>query len=368
MAEPRSRRKDRRESSSISRPFIVPIFLPHAGCPNRCVFCNQTSLTGSRNPVPSPEAVKQRIEVFLATRRPERKPVEIAFYGGNFFGLSPRAVERLLTVAAGFADDGRIHGIRFSTRPDSITGRRLAWVEGYPVTTVELGAQSMNDDVLARCERGHTALDTSIAVKALRESGIAVGVQLMIGLPGDSDASALETARLVAELAPDFVRIYPTLVVSDSPLAQMFLQGEYQPQTLNHAVQLAKRLYLVFLNRRIPVVRMGLQETDELASEGTLLAGPHHPAFGEMVISACFLDLAFGMLRKLSAFTDTAVFRIHPRSESKFRGRRNSNIAALRAEFALRHIRVETDPGLDEGALALGRHPAAHLSKLGAAL
>lgn len=352
--------------TATSRPLIIPVFIPHAGCPHRCVFCNQKPLTGAPDPVPASDEIEQRIETFLATRRTDRHPVEIAFYGGNFLGLPHRIVDRLLTVASRYATDGRVDGIRFSTRPDTVTSERLAAIAGFPVTTVELGAQSMDDGVLERSERGHDARATEKASAALKGCDMAVGIQLMIGLPGDDDAKALETARRVVHLAPDFVRLYPTLVLAGSPLAAAFSRGAYRPMSLAHAVNAAKRMYLCFLAARIPVIRMGLQETDSLSRTGAVMAGPHHPSFGEQVLSTCFGDLASGILSKMKAVPDPLVFRIHPRSESKLRGRRNATIAKLKETFDLDRIRIEPDPLLDPSALAVCGDPPVHLSTLGA--
>jgi histone acetyltransferase (RNA polymerase elongator complex component) len=194
------------------RPFIVPVFLPHAGCPHRCLFCNQHATTGQEDTLPSARTVRKTITDFLAHRRDPTRFTEISFYGGNFLGLPPEQIQLLLATAAAFVHKGRVNGIRFSTRPDTIDAKRLDLIAPYPVTTIELGVQSMQDDVLERSARGHTADDTRRAVALLAGRPYALGLQMMVGLPGDTTASALATARQLAGLSPDFVRIYPAVV------------------------------------------------------------------------------------------------------------------------------------------------------------
>lgn len=235
-----------------------------------------------------PEDMGAQVEKILDTLPGRRRPVEIAFYGGTFLGLPLDAVDGLLAAASAFVASGWIQGIRFSTRPETITRQRLEAIRPYPVTTIELGAQSLDDEVLEQSCRGHAAEDTRNAVTRLNRSPVAVGIQLMIGLPGDSDRTALETARETVRLRPDFVRIYPTLVFADTPLAGQYREGRYRPLSLDEAVGRAKTMLVVFLAAGIPVLRMGLQETPALAMPETVVAGPHHPAFGEWVLSACF--------------------------------------------------------------------------------
>ncbi len=227
-----------------TRPFIIPIFLPHAGCPHQCVFCNQVSITGVKHETVEPDTIRNQIHEFLKYRNENRKPVQIAFFGGNFLGLKFEDIKSWLDLAAGFVSQGPVDGIRFSTRPDTIDGACLDALEDYPVSMVELGVQSMDDRVLALAGRGHSAQDTIRAVKALKERQIGVGLQMMVGLPGDSKTRSLATARKIADLEPDCTRIYPTVVVANSRLAKLFKTGEYLPLSLEDAVTLVKKAYL----------------------------------------------------------------------------------------------------------------------------
>ena len=244
-------------------------------------------------------------------------------------------------------------GIRFSTRPDTIDTERLDILENYPVATVELGVQSMDDQVLALAGRGHSASDTIRAVEALKERQLGVGLQMMVGLPGDSGAQALVTARKIADLGPDFVRIYPTVVVKNSRLAQWFKRGKYTPLSLEDAVTLVKKIYLIFKQEEIEVARMGLQATDDLEDGSTVLAGPHHPSFGHLVYSEIFYDQAVAEIESAGLVKDTLTILVNPRSISKMRGLNNSNIKKLKNQFRFDSIAVMPDLELGEDDLRL---------------
>ena len=206
----------------IPKPFVVPVFLPHAGCPHRCVFCNQNAITRAPSGLPSESELESAIVQFLSYTLKRHSTIQIAFFSGNFLGLAPAAVEAFLRLAQRFVQYGRVDSIRFSTRPDTIDRKRLDVLAGYPVRTVELGVQSMVDDVLRRSLRGHTAAQTAAAVKLLKAEGYAVGLQMMVGLPGDTVDRALDTAHRLVDLQPDFVRIYPTVVLKKSLLADWY--------------------------------------------------------------------------------------------------------------------------------------------------
>lgn len=330
-------------------PLVVPVFLPHAGCPHRCVFCDQYAITRTRASLPGLEDVAARIRRFLSLAR-SRDRVEISFYGGNFLGLAPGICREWLTMAQGFVDTGTVHGIRFSTRPDTVTPETLDWLRPFRVRTVEIGAQSMDDEVLAASRRGHSAADTERAVALLRERGHAVGLQMMVGLPGQTDDGALETGRRLADLGPDFVRIYPTVVLADSVLARWMAEGRYRPLDLDRAVTLTAALYRIFADRGIPVARMGLQADEALERTG-VVAGPWHPAFGHLVHCALFLDRT---IRALEAAGFSSVVprdrktgvrvAVHSRNLSRARGHRNTHIDRLRRLFGLEEVVVAADP------------------------
>lgn len=333
-----------------SRPLIIPIFLPHAGCPHQCVFCNQSSITGTHS-TPSIEDVRHQIETYLSFRPKRRRYTQVAYFGGNFLGIQLQTIKRLLAVATEYVNAGHVDSIRFSTRPDTVDRQRLALIKAFPVTTIELGVQSMDDRVLKLSNRGHTAADTVNAMHLLREHECEVGVQMMVGLPGDGVQRLQASARKIAGLKPDFIRIYPAVVLADSPLAVRYQNGDYLPLSLEEAVRQVKDLYLFFKNENIAVIRMGLQATDSFADDSTLLAGPYHPAFGHMVYSEIFLDMAIAELKTSNSYGQAVALHVHPRSVSKMSGLKNGNLKKLAEKFHLRSVKIVPDDFLKNDQL-----------------
>ncbi len=341
--------------NKTEKPFVIPIFLPNMGCPHRCVFCNQTPVTGETRHIPSPEELCSRINTFLYYKGKERKPVQIAFYGGNFLGLREDDIISLLYESAQFVRRGMADSIRFSTRPDTIDPHRLDLIKSFPVSTVELGVQSMDDRVLSMANRGHTALDTERAAGLLKERHYEVGMQMMVGLPGDDETGAVDSAEKIAGLSPDFVRIYPTVVLADSLLAKWHKAGTYVPLEMDECVTLVKNLCLFFREKRIPVIRMGLQASEELEKGGdNILAGPYHPAFGHLVYSEMFLDKATSMMEATKIGHDSLLIRVHPRNISEMRGIRNRNVELIKKRFHIRSVNVLPDPSLEQGEVKIG--------------
>jgi histone acetyltransferase (RNA polymerase elongator complex component) len=203
-----------RQNQENQRPFVIPIFLPHAGCPHQCVFCNQKSITGTEEKSSSTQQLQSQVEAFLAYNVKQRRPVQIAFFGGNFLGQPTDAVQILLTEATKYIARGDVDSIRFSTRPDTIDRQRLDLISNFPVSTVELGVQSMDPGVLMASRRDHSDLDTEHAVDLLKNDNYRIGLQIMIGLPEDTPEKMIKTGQRVADLKPDFTRIYPTLKVN----------------------------------------------------------------------------------------------------------------------------------------------------------
>jgi histone acetyltransferase (RNA polymerase elongator complex component) len=335
----------------VPRPFIIPVFIPHAGCPHQCAFCNQHIITGSPDSLPSAETLCSHIRNFLKFKKRYHTPVQISFYGGNFLGVPEATLHHLLAGATQFIQTGQVDGIRFSTRPDTVTPHRLNILQPYPVQTVELGVQSMDDRVLRLSRRGHTASHTETAVHALRGFDYEIGMQMMVGLPGDDDTTAMQTAERMAALLPDFVRIYPTLVLKNSRLAAWYRQGGYTPLSLESAVTLVKKLYLFFQQKRIPVIRMGLQASEDLLAQATIVAGPYHPAFGHLVHSEIFLDMARAGLSAQTPPIRNVSFRLHPGSFPKMRGLKNANLNLLKADYQINSIALVPDATLSFDAL-----------------
>jgi histone acetyltransferase (RNA polymerase elongator complex component) len=317
--------------------LIIPFFIPHLGCPQRCSFCNQTAITGrATGSVPGATEIAATIERYLLTKGGKRGESQVAFYGGSFSGLPEALQEQLLTAVAPFLSAGKVAGIRLSTRPDYLDRARVEFLKSRGVTLIELGVQSLDDSVLARCERGHSAAASLQAIRLLQESGLRVGVQVMVGLPGEKTAGILAGARALAGLQPELARLYPALVLRGSRLAEDFADRRYLPLSLSKAVALCARLREIFLAQGVRVVRTGLQETDTLSAE--VLAGPHHPAFGELVL--CWS--LHRKLRQILAGSGAGPRRlmIAAADQSVFRGPGNSCLESLRRKGLLAGVKV----------------------------
>ncbi|MBO5244534.1 MAG: radical SAM protein [Selenomonadales bacterium] len=260
----------------MRRRHIIPIFVPHYGCPYQCVFCNQRKITGIDTPMNAKKAKEIIAEALSWQTRAVEK--EVAFYGGSFTAIPMEKQRELLSVVSPMYESGVLSAIRLSTRPDAIDEAVLQQLKEHHVTTIELGVQSMDDEVLRASNRGHTGRDVREAVAMIRQYPFALGLQIMPGLPREDTYSLLRTANAVRELAPDFVRIYPTVVIEDTPLAEAYQRGDYTPLSLAEAVRQTAFLKLFFERANVPVIRMGLQATAEMDSAGTVLAGPYHPA------------------------------------------------------------------------------------------
>jgi len=264
---------------------IIPIFVPHYGCPHCCSFCNQKHITGQREEM-TPELAKTIIEKYLKTIDSEKNIAEIAFYGGSFTAIDKEKQNGLLDVAKAFKDKGKIHGIRLSTRPDCIDIPIVENLKGKGVTEIELGVQSMCDDILQKNNRGHTSEDVAKAVSIIKRYKFSLGLQMMIGLIGDSFEKDIYTAREITQLAPDFVRIYPTLVFKNTEIYRQFEKGEYIPLTVERAAEISARLLKIFDESSIKVIRLGLL-LDGDDAKNNFVAGPYHPRFSEVVRNRC---------------------------------------------------------------------------------
>lgn len=279
-----------RMQKTHKKHYTIPVFIPEEACPHQCVFCNQRKIT---NTIQSPgkQEVIDTINDHLGTFPDIERQVEIGFFGGNFTGIPIEKQEGYLSIAQPFLCDGSVQGIRLSTRPDYISDDILSLLKKYNVTTIELGAQSMDDEVLKASGRGHTVSDTEKAAKAIMAAGFNLGLQMMIGLPGDTLQKSLFTAQRIIELGADNTRIYPTLVIKDTALAKMFEEGKYEPLSLDEAVQWSKMIYAPFEMSNVQVIRMGLHPSEGLIDGAELVTGPFHPSFRELVLTEIWHDL-----------------------------------------------------------------------------
>ena len=263
--------------------YNIPIFLPEMACPYRCVYCNQFSITGL-NDIIKVEDVKAIIDSHLASFKEEQRFVEVAFFGGNFTGLPVQMQNDYLEAVQPYLDKGLVDGIRCSTRPDYISYHRVQEIKRYGMRNIELGAQSTNDEVLKHCRRGHTYNDIAEASQIILSQGITLGLQMMIGLPFDTEEKDFQTAKDIVNLGAKETRIYPCIVVKDTELETMYRNGEYQALTIEEAVKRSATLYSYFTENQVKVLRIGLHTSDELDSEA-YVAGPYHKNFAEMVFS-----------------------------------------------------------------------------------
>lgn len=316
---------------------IIPVFVPHLGCPHACVFCNQRRISGVQRPA-SADDVERAVRSAAACGLTGPQ-TEIAFYGGSFTAVAPQQQEALLIAARQAVEAGLAGSVRLSTRPDCVDAETVRRLLRFGVETVELGAQSMDPAVLQASGRGHTPEDTVLAAQRIRDAGLHLILQMMTGLPEDTPARAAGTARQLAALRPDGVRIYPAVVIRDTPMYDMWQAGTYRPQTLEEAVELCAGLLDVFDAAGIPVIRLGLNPTAELSAGGAA-AGPYHPAFGELVYGRRYLHRAQTLLRDAD-LPDEVTLLVGRGKASMMAGQNGCNLQTLRTQFGLRRIRVK---------------------------
>ena len=333
----------------MAAPRVIPVFIPQQGCPHACLFCNQARISGTPAALISGFEVAEIVRTWLGYFRDDRdRSVQVAFYGGSFTGLAMERQQELLAAVQPFLDRGEVDVIRLSTRPDYIDGDRLDLLKAHRAGIVELGVQSLDDTVLAASRRGHTGRDVERAVHLLRENGFQTGLQIMVGMPGQTRSSLRATLQGLLRLRPDFVRIYPLLVIRGSGLARRYAQGRFTPLSLSRAVVLCAWLKKRLTRAAIPVVRMGLQPGPEL--ERSLVAGPYHPSFGHLVDSRLML----GQARRLLATVDpdqSVTLVINPRDLSTFWGVGGANRERLTRLGLSDRFSLTTDPGLPRGTL-----------------
>lgn len=328
-----------------ARESIIPVFVPHLGCPNDCVFCNQRRISGAQEPA-GVENVKNAIESAAALPRNGAKR-QLAFYGGSFTAIPSCQQEALLGAAKEYLDRGEIDAIRLSTRPDAIDGAVLARLKRYGVETIELGAQSLCDEILLLSGRGHTAADVVNASEQIKAAGFRLILQMMTGLPGDSVERTVYTAKKIIALHPDGVRIYPTVIVRDTALYDLWQAGEYKEHTVADAVEYCAAIVPLFEAAGIPIIRLGLNPTDELSC-GAAAGGAYHPALGELVKSRLMLYKMRSALNGIPAGSRVTL-GVNKSRVSQAVGQHRENISRLTAEFGLKELKIRgIDAGKDE--------------------
>lgn len=320
-----------------ARHANISIFVPHIGCKNRCSFCDQVTISGSSG-APTARDIENAVALAENSKNYDPKSTELAFFGGSFTAIDAEYRRSLLKIGAKFVKNGTVRGIRVSTRPDAITVDILSELSAYGVTAVELGAQSMDDRVLRLNRRGHTAVDVRNAAEKIKAANLELGLQMMTGLYGDTDDGALKTAADFVALRPETVRIYPTIVLKNTYLYELYKKGLYRPQNVEAAVPLCAELLRVFHRENIRVIRLGLHDVDQTK----VAAGPWHPAFGELCESRLYLNLALAQLKNFPRGRYD-IF-VSPSAVSKTVGQHRQNLKALSA--AGYDCRVKTEESL----------------------
>lgn len=304
----------------------IALFIPHNGCPHRCAFCSQHAISGATRQ-PTAEDVHAAVGVAMASPKYRSGETEIAFFGGSFTAIERGYMLSLLEAAAEYVRRGDVAGIRISTRPDAVSPDVLALLKVCGVTAVELGAQSMRDEVLCRNRRGHTSEDVRRASRMIRQAGLSLGLQMMTGLDGDDDSGARETARELAALEPDTLRIYPTVVLEGTELADRMRRGEFRPQGVEEAAELCADLLAFFESRHIRVIKLGLHASDGVA--GSMAGGAYHPAFRELCEGILYYRRMRSLLARDYPEGGRFVITVPPRDVSKAVGQQKRNLRRL---------------------------------------
>lgn len=326
--------------------MIVPVFIPHLGCPYRCVFCNQTDITGNQAKADA-EKLEEALATYLGDKSLDRLPPnrEVAFYGGSFTGLPAGRQEGLLKKVRPWIEEGRVNAIRLSTHPLFIDADRLALLKKYDVSTIELGIQSTDQNVLELSGRPCSWEAVESAVYLIRKNGFRLGLQLMSGLPGDTDQTFAKSVDDVLELKPDFVRLYPTLVIRHTELFQMYRQGKFTPWSLERTVDNLKIAVKKFRTKNIPVIRLGLHPDPSLLEN--LVAGPYHPSLRYLVDCQIGLDEMIDDIREVNKINGRVKFKVPSSRISVYIGHKRENIQKLKTMFRLEDVILQPEKNCD---------------------
>ena len=320
----------------MKKQYIIPVFVPHLGCPNDCTFCNQTKISGQQKQVTEND-VRDIIDYYLSSFKEKNVYKEVAFFGGSFTGIDVEIQNKLLGAAYDYIKEKKIDGIRISTRPDYIDKPTLKRLKKYKVKTIELGCQSSNDFVLKKARRGHTFEDIKKASKLIRRYGFTLGHQMMIGMQDSSELDDLNTAKDLAKQKPKIVRIYPVLVIRGTQLEKEMNEGNYEPLDIEKAVERCKEITYFFNSKKIKVIRIGLQTTDTICNptkEGSeVVAGPYHEAFRQLVESSFYYDIIVDKIKNINMNVKEVEIRVNPQDINNVVGYKRENIRKLKEAY-----------------------------------
>ena len=335
----------------MKKEYIIPIFVPHLGCPYQCTFCDQRKISGEQKQVEAKD-VEETIEYYLKNFKDDSKYVEVAFFGGSFTAIDEKVQNDLLEAANKYIEAGKVNSIRISTRPDYIDKNILKRLKKYNVKTIELGVQSSNDYILSKSQRGHTFDDVKKASKLIRRNRFVLGHQMMIGLLESTELDELNTAREIIKLKPKIVRIYPVLVLKGTKLAQEYAQGEYIPLTLEQAVERSKEVMQLFNKANIEVIRLGLQNTEEIADPNSdnsqVIAGPYHPTFRQLVEGSMWYDEIVNQIKKFNTKVMQVKIIANPENVNNIIGHKKENILKIKETYDVDVI-VEPEEQIRKG-------------------
>ena len=335
----------------VKKEYIIPIFVPNLGCPNDCTFCNQTKISGKSTDVTAAD-VRKTIDFYLKNFKDDKKYVEVAFFGGSFTGIDLKVQNELLEAANEYIKEGKVGSIRISTRPDYIDKKILRRLKKYHVKTIELGVQSSNNEVLKASKRNHTFEDVVKASKLIRRKGFILGHQMMVGMPESTVKDEIETAEDLIRLKPKMVRIYPVLVIKGTELARQYSKGEYNALTIEQAVERCKDIYYLFSRNNIDVIRIGLQPSGEIMDPtkdgSSVLAGPFHPAFRQLVESGMWYDSIEERIKEFNSKIKKIEIRVNSEDVNNVIGNKKENIIKLKEKYELDTI-IKADDTIAQG-------------------
>ena len=326
--------------------YIIPIFVPHEGCPHNCVFCNQDRITGAKDDVTA-QTVRNTINEYLETIQNKSATIEVSFFGGTFTGIREEKQRELLEVAKEFKDKKLINKIRLSTRPDYINDYILTYLKEYGVNIIELGVQSLDEEVLKKAGRGHSIQDVINASKLIKDYEFVLGHQIMPGLPGDTFEKDISTTKASLIMEPEICRIYPALVIKDTPMEKMYKCKEYVPYSLEEAVNVSKVMYDIYRKSNVKVIRIGLQPTESINEGADIVAGPFHPSFRELVEGSLLADIILENMKQ----EKNALIHINPKDLSKLYANKKSYFNKLKENNKL--IVVEQNDEIERGHIKL---------------
>lgn len=338
----------------MKKHAIIPIFIPHQGCPNDCVFCNQKKIT-ARQPDMSREEIINTIETWLSTLtgRPGMETVEIAFFGGSFTGIPLEKQSEYLKIAYDYKIRGLVQKIHLSTRPDYIDPLILDNLKAYGVDVIELGVQSFDDRVLKAAGRGHDSAAVYQACRLIQDYGFQLGIQLMIGLPEDSMESCLYSAEETVKIGPSIARLYPTVILKDTKLMELYESGCYIPLSQQQAVETTKEMYKILTAAGINIIRVGLKSSDLIQNEKEVAAHTFHPAFRQLVEGAITREKMQSLIDSINPPESRKItFYSSPDWFSNMVGHKGCNKAYFASQYPDLDIRYKTC-SLDKGSVAL---------------